>query len=131
MTMARQKRESGFKTNPDYKVTFEPSPRRVRAKLDGETIADSTNAHLLFETRHLPVYYFPRSDVRFNLMTETNHHTFCPYKGTASYWTIAVGDKVAENAVWEVSPRSLRRGGGDQGFCRVLLGSRGRLVRRG
>jgi uncharacterized protein (DUF427 family) len=100
MTMARQKRESGFKTNPDYKVTFEPSPRRVRVKLDGETIADSTNAHLLFETRHLPVYYFPRSDVRFNLMTETDHHTFCPYKGTASYWTIAVGDKVAENAVW-------------------------------
>ena len=100
MTMARQKRESGFKTNPDYKVTFEPSPRRVRVKFDGETIADSTNAHLLFETRHLPVYYFPRSDVRFDLMTETDHHTFCPYKGTASYWTIAVGDKVAENAVW-------------------------------
>ena len=30
----------------------------------------------------------------------TDHHTFCPYKGTASYWTIAVGDRVAENAVW-------------------------------
>ena len=100
MTMARQKRESGFKTNPDYKVTFEPSPRRVRVKFDGETIADTTNVHLLFETRHLPVYYFPRSDVRFDLMTETDHHTFCPFKGTASYWTIAVGDRVAENAVW-------------------------------
>ena len=47
-----QKRESGFKTNPDYKITFEPSPRRVRVKFNGEMIADSTNAHLLFETRH-------------------------------------------------------------------------------
>ena len=100
MAMPAETRESGFKTNPDYKILFEPSPRRVRVKFNGETIADSTNAHLLFETRHLPVYYFPRSDVRMDLMTATEHHTFCPYKGTASYWTIAVGDKVAENAVW-------------------------------
>src|SRR5438105_14806476 len=35
-------RESGFKTNPDYKITFEPSPRRVRVQLNGEWIADST-----------------------------------------------------------------------------------------
>ena len=48
-------RESGFTTNPDYKITFEPSPRRVRVQLNGEWIADSTKAHLLFETRHLPV----------------------------------------------------------------------------
>jgi uncharacterized protein (DUF427 family) len=98
--MVAEKRESGFKTNPDYKITFEPSPRRVRVKFNGETIADSTNAHLLFETRHLPVYYFPRSDVRLDLMTPTDQHTFCPYKGTASYWTIAVGNKAMENAVW-------------------------------
>ena len=100
MTMARQKRESGFKTNPDYKVTFEPSPRRVRVKFDGETIADSTNAHLLFETRHLPVYYFPRSDVRFDLMTETDHHTFCSRRQGGGERGLGLS-------------RSLRRGGGD------------------
>ena len=93
-------RESGFKTNPDYKIAFEQSPRRVRVVFNGETIADSTNAHLLFETRHLPVYYFPRTDVRMNRLTPTDHHSFCPYKGTAAYWTIKVGDKVSENAVW-------------------------------
>ncbi len=93
-------RESGFKTNPDYKVTLEASPRRVRVKFNGEWIADSTGAHLLFETRHLPVYYFPRGDVRMDLLRPTDHHTFCPYKGTASYWTIRVGDKSSENAVW-------------------------------
>jgi uncharacterized protein (DUF427 family) len=93
-------RESGFKTNPDYKILFELSPRRVRVVFNGETIADSTNAHLLFETRHLPVYYFQRADVHLDLMTPTDHHTFCPYKGTASYWTIRVGDRVSENAVW-------------------------------
>ncbi len=93
-------RESGFKTNPDYKVTLERSPRRVRVKFNGETIADSSAAHLLFETRHLPVYYFPRGDVRMDKLTPTDHHSFCPYKGTAAYWTIRVGDKVSENAVW-------------------------------
>ncbi len=90
----------GFEGNPDYRIAFERSPRRVRVRFNGETIADSTDAHLLFETRHLPVYYFPRADVRLDLMTPTAHQTFCPYKGTASYRTIKVGDRAAENAVW-------------------------------
>ena len=100
MAMLIEGRESGFKTNPDYKIAFEQSPRRVRVQFNGEMIADSTNARLLFETRHLPVYYFPRADVRMDLLTPTDHHTFCPYKGTASYCTIRVGDRVSENAVW-------------------------------
>jgi uncharacterized protein (DUF427 family) len=99
-TIMPETRESGFKTNPDYRITFEPSPRRVRVKFNGETIADSTAAHLLFETRHLPVYYFPRRDVRADLLRATDHHSFCPYKGTASYWSVAVGNKVSENALW-------------------------------
>jgi uncharacterized protein (DUF427 family) len=90
----------GFKTNPDYRITFERSPRRVRVKFNGETIADSSAAHLLFETRHLPIYYFPRGDVRMDLLRATEHHTYCPYKGTASYWSIAAGNRLSENAVW-------------------------------
>jgi uncharacterized protein (DUF427 family) len=90
----------GFQTNPDYRITFEGSPRRVRVRFNGETIADSLSAHLLFETRHLPIYYFPRADVRFDLLRASDHHSYCPYKGTAAYWSIAVGDKVSENAVW-------------------------------
>jgi uncharacterized protein (DUF427 family) len=98
--MMTEARESGFKTNPNYKITFERSPRWVRVKFNGEFVADSTEAHLLFETRHLPVYYFPRADVRMDLMHPTDHRSFCPYKGTARYWSIAVENKVAENAVW-------------------------------
>ena len=95
-----QQRESGFKTNPDYRITFEPSPRRVRVKFNGATVADSINAHLLFETRHLPVYYLPPADIRMDLMTPTAHQTFCPYKGDASYWSVSAGGKTAENAAW-------------------------------
>ena len=95
-----QPRDSGFKANPDYRITFERSPRRVRVRFNGAIVADSTNAHLLFETRHLPVYYFPLADLRREAMTPTAHQTFCPYKGDASYWTVTVGDKTAENAAW-------------------------------
>jgi uncharacterized protein (DUF427 family) len=34
------------------------------------------------------------------LLKATNHHTHCPYKGDASYFTIHAGGRVAENAVW-------------------------------
>lgn len=95
-----EQRQSGFKTNPDYRITFERSPRRVRVKFNGTIIADSSNAHLLFETRHLPVYYFPPADIRMDLLSGTPHKTFCPYKGDASYWSVAVQGKSAENAAW-------------------------------
>jgi uncharacterized protein (DUF427 family) len=93
-------RAPGFEKNPDYKILFERSSRRLRVQFGDEYIADSTDAHLLFETRHLPVYYFPKKDVRFDLLTGTDHHTYCPYKGEASYWTIRAGGREAENAVW-------------------------------
>jgi uncharacterized protein (DUF427 family) len=84
----------------DHRVSTEPSPRRVRAVLAGETIADSTHVLLLSETRHLPVYYFPADDVRMDLLERTDKRTRCPYKGEASYWSIRVCDRVSQNAVW-------------------------------
>src|SRR6266702_2578150 len=93
-------RESGYKTNPDYKVTLERSPRRVRVKFNGETIADSTSAHLLFETRHLPVYYFPRADVRMDLLVTSDKATACPYKGKARYHSVKIGQETFPDIVW-------------------------------
>jgi uncharacterized protein (DUF427 family) len=83
-----------------HRVQVEPSPRWVRVKFNGQTIADSKRALLLRETGHLPVYYFPPEDVRQDVLTPTDQHTRCPFKGEASYWTIRVGDRVADNAMW-------------------------------
>jgi len=82
------------------RVWVEPTARRVRAVFGGVALVDSTGALLLFETEHLPVYYVPIADVRMDLLTATGRRTHCPLKGDASYWTVTVGDRVADNAVW-------------------------------
>ncbi|HEY2988119.1 MAG TPA: DUF427 domain-containing protein [Candidatus Binatia bacterium] len=84
----------------DHWIHIEESPRRVRVTFGGATIADSKRVLLLRESKCLPVYYFPSQDVRLDLMQPTTKRTQCPYKGDASYWTIVVGSKTAENAVW-------------------------------
>ncbi|MDH3232549.1 MAG: DUF427 domain-containing protein, partial [Alphaproteobacteria bacterium] len=84
-------RKSGYDDNPDFKIVFEPSPRRVRVMAGGETVADSTDMRLLHEPGHLPVYYFPRTDVRMDLLQESDHETHCPWKGVARYWSVGSG----------------------------------------
>jgi uncharacterized protein (DUF427 family) len=79
---------------------FEGSPRWVRVVFNGETVASSKRAKLLHESGHLPVYYFPEEDVRMDLLQGSEYTTSCPFKGEASYWSVRVGDNVAENAVW-------------------------------
>src|SRR5215217_1619121 len=69
-----------------HTLYFEDSPRRVRVMFNGETIADSKRVKLLHETGHL--------------LVESDHTTHCPFKGDASYFSVKVGDRVAENAVW-------------------------------
>ena len=81
-------------------IYFEDSPRRIRAKLGGETVVDSRHAKLLHEHGLLPIYYFPRDEVRAELLVQSDRHTTCPYKGVASYWSVHAGGKVAEDAVW-------------------------------
>jgi len=85
---------------PGYEVTLEPHAGTARASLGGEIIAESTRSMRLRETRHAAVLYFPRDDVRWEHLEATDHTTFCPFKGHASYWTVRTPGQVEENAVW-------------------------------
>ena len=82
------------------RVRLEPNPRRIRVFFGGQAVADSSQTMYLFETGHLPVYYFPREDVRFGLLEPSSHQTHCPWKGDASYYDVVVGDRRAQDAVW-------------------------------
>jgi len=85
---------------PAHRLLLHPFPRRVRARLAGEVVLDSTRGALLHESNILPRLYVPLEDVRADLLERTDHSTHCPFKGDASYWSVRVGDRVAENAVW-------------------------------
>jgi uncharacterized protein (DUF427 family) len=85
---------------PDHPIAIQPSLDRVTVTVAGRTVADSANALTLREARYPPVQYIPKSDVRMELLTPSSHKTHCPYKGDASYFSIKVGDRTAENAVW-------------------------------
>jgi class 3 adenylate cyclase/uncharacterized protein (DUF427 family) len=84
----------------DYEIRYEPAPHRMRVEFNGAWIADSRRAVILRETRQPPAYYFPREDVRTELLEKTGQLTHCPFRGNASYWTIRAGGAVAENAAW-------------------------------
>lgn len=78
----------------------EKTPKRIRIVFNGETIVDSTNAYRVLETSHPPAYYIPQEDIKMDYFTPTKRRTLCEFKGAASYYTIEVNGKVAENAAW-------------------------------
>jgi uncharacterized protein (DUF427 family) len=82
------------------KITLEPAPTTIRVEFAGQTVAESDRALILREGSYPPVAYIPKADVQWELLTDSDHHTFCPYKGTAQYWSISAGERVAENALW-------------------------------
>src|SRR3970282_1486597 len=87
-------------SDPGHWVHVSDSPRHVRVFFGGEAVADSKRVKLVREAEVLPVYYFPRDDVRADLFVPSPHKSRCPVKGEASYWSVRVGRQVAENAVW-------------------------------
>ncbi|MBI5248756.1 MAG: DUF427 domain-containing protein [Desulfomonile tiedjei] len=84
----------------DHPITIERNPNRVRVIFNGRTIADTKRALRLKEATFPAVQYVPRQDVDMTSLRRTSHSTQCPYKGNASYFSIRVGDRTEENAVW-------------------------------
>ena len=82
--------------DPYKRVDILSSSRHVEVRVDGQTVASSRQPRILFETSLPPRYYLPLSDVRMDLLRPSATTTSCPYKGTASYWS--VGDH--EDIVW-------------------------------
>ncbi len=67
----------------------------MKAVLDGVVIAESDNT-VVVEGNH----YFPPDAVNRQALRPADLTTACPWKGTASYYDVVVGDKVVANAAW-------------------------------
>ncbi|HVT70116.1 MAG TPA: DUF427 domain-containing protein [Trebonia sp.] len=88
--------------DPHKRVDILASSRHVRVAVDGVTVAESSRPVILFETGLPPRYYLPLPDVRTALLRPSDTVSHCPYKGTASYWSVSTGhgDSVHEDIVW-------------------------------
>jgi uncharacterized protein (DUF427 family) len=85
---------------PDHPISIEPHAGRAVVKVAGQVVADSGRALLLREAAYPPVLYFPREDVRMDLLQRSRHTTHCPYKGDAAYYSIPAGGAKSADAVW-------------------------------
>ncbi len=85
---------------PDHPITVTPNPNRIMVMLDGKVIADTTEAFTLREASYPAVHYIPRKDADMAALSRTDTHTYCPYKGEASYFSIPAGGARSVDAIW-------------------------------
>ena len=83
-------------------VRLQPTERRIRAVLSGTTVADSKCAHLLYLPPPHNAYAFPREDIRWDLIRESDGTDSVPGLGVVKLWSVEAGAKTAENAAWTV-----------------------------
>lgn len=79
---------------------LEPCVLPVRVVFAGLTIASSTAALRVLETSHPPTYYIPPGDVAKQHLERAPGGSWCEWKGQAVYWSVRVGERVAERAAW-------------------------------
>jgi uncharacterized protein (DUF427 family) len=86
---------------PEHPITIEPNPARVIVTAGGRQIADTREALTLREAGYAPVQYIPLEDVNRELLTPSDHESYCPFKGEASYYSIPTAGELGVNAIWE------------------------------
>ena len=85
---------------PDHPISIDANPARVVVTVGGKVVADTRNALTLREASYPAVQYIPRRDVDMTALTRSEHKTYCPYKGDASYYSIPTGGGRSINAAW-------------------------------
>jgi len=89
----------GHPRNPYHRVDCLRSSRPLRVEADGTVLVDTTETMVVFETALDPRLYVDPSLVRVEL-TRSQLHTYCPYKGTATYWNAVVNGVVLPDVAW-------------------------------
>jgi uncharacterized protein (DUF427 family) len=86
---------------PGHPITLERSSSHVVVSSGSVVIAETHRALVMHESSYSPVHYIPLQDVDRSLLQPSDHHTYCPYKGEASYFDILHGDGTdLTNVVW-------------------------------
>ena len=92
--------------DPYHRVDVLPTSRRVRVSVDGNVLAESNRALVIYETGLPPRWYFRPEDVDRDRLEASDHRTGCAYKGFASYWSLKdAGDEGRALAWYYPEPR--------------------------
>ncbi|GAC68432.1 DUF427 domain-containing protein [Gordonia soli] len=83
-----------------HPITVEPDARRVRVSVGETVLVDTTDALVLREASYPEVAYVPLDQIDQSRLRRIDTHTYCPYKGEASYYDIVTDDGSVEGAVW-------------------------------
>ena len=97
----------GHPRDPYSRIDVHKSSRHVLVSVDGVVLADTRRAKILFETALPPRHYIPPDDVRTELLVPSEHKTRCAYKGSASHWSVQVGERLVEDLVWSYAEPQL------------------------
>jgi uncharacterized protein (DUF427 family) len=95
----------GHARNPYHRVDCVRTRRRLRVEVptvggSGTVLVDTDDTIGLYETSLAPKLYVRRDLVRADLLVPSETTTYCPYKGTASWWSAAIGDDVVADVAW-------------------------------
>jgi uncharacterized protein (DUF427 family) len=90
----------GHPRNPYHRVDSVPTSRKVRVEIGGIVFIDTAGTTVVYETALEPRIYVEPRLVRTDLLTASATTTYCPYKGTASYWNAVAGEDEMADVAW-------------------------------
>jgi uncharacterized protein (DUF427 family) len=85
---------------PDHTITIAPTDKHVVVRVGDQVVAQTVRALTLAEAGYADVQYIPIEDVDAASLRRSDHQTYCPYKGDASYYTVVTRAGELENAIW-------------------------------
>lgn len=88
-------RNVGHPRDPFHRIDIVHSTRRVQVEVSGQVVADTRAPALLFESQLPTRFYLPPGDVDLERFERSDHHTWCAYKGRASYWSLPGAPDIA------------------------------------
>lgn len=95
-----EERVLGHPRNPYHRVDCLRTNRRLRVEVDGIELVDTARTIGVYETGLDPRLYVSPDSVRMGLLVSSPTTTYCPYKGTASYWSAVIGDTHVDDVAW-------------------------------
>lgn len=96
MTLSKPKLTPGAR----HPITITATGRPVTVRHGEHVVAKTGRALTLAEAKYAPVQYIPLEDVDSRYLRPSEHETYCPFKGDASYYSLSTPAGESENAVW-------------------------------